>query len=116
MTSRAGIGTRTLKAITTEDLTAILAERVMGWSVGLDRFLMSDRSWKPRWKLRPTKDFEDAFRLLEAAKPFGIRWGRDRNAFYRAQLRMTRLFRAEASGSSLPFVICMTIANAYGVR
>ena len=52
-----------------EQLTAILAQRVMRWRVGVDRFLMNDGGWKPLWKFRPTERREDALRLLDAAKP-----------------------------------------------
>lgn len=54
-------------AIPTKGLTAILAERVMGWSVGPDRFLMGGRRWLPRWRFQPLVSLEDAFRLLDSA-------------------------------------------------
>ena len=55
--------------MTNDQLAAILAERVMGWSVGPDRFMMGDRRWQPRWRFQPAKRLEDAFRLLEQAAP-----------------------------------------------
>ena len=42
-------------AVTNDQLAAILAERVMGWSVGPDRFMMGDRRWQPRWRFQPGK-------------------------------------------------------------
>src|SRR5947207_380778 len=46
-------------------LTQELATRVMGWKVVPDRFLMSNRRWKPRWRFQPCRRLEDAFSLLE---------------------------------------------------
>ena len=57
------------RAMTTDQLTAILAERVMGWRVGPDRFLTGNRRWMPRWRYRPLDHLPDAIRLLEAAGP-----------------------------------------------
>lgn len=54
--------------MTSERLTAILAERVMGWRVAPGRFMMGDRIWKPAWRFQPVEKREDAFHLLDAAK------------------------------------------------
>jgi len=53
--------------MTTSELTALLAQRVMRWTVAPGRFLMENRRWKPAWRFQPTKKLEDAFRLLDAA-------------------------------------------------
>jgi hypothetical protein len=50
--------------MTGEQLTAMLAERVMGWRAGPDRYLLDGRCWLPRWRFRPLESLEDAFRLL----------------------------------------------------
>lgn len=55
--------------MTSEQLTAILAERVMGWGVAPGRFIMEGRGWKPAWRFQPTERLEDAFSLLDAADP-----------------------------------------------
>jgi hypothetical protein len=55
--------------MTGERLTAILAQRVMGWRVAPDRFLMGNRRWSPRWRFQPTERVKDAYRLLERAAP-----------------------------------------------
>jgi hypothetical protein len=52
----------------TEDLTSVLARRVMRWDVAPDRFLTGKRKWMPRWRFQPGENLEDAFRLLEAAE------------------------------------------------
>lgn len=53
--------------MTAEQLTAILAERVMGWVAAPERFMTGGRRWLPRWRFQPLADLEDAFRLLDKA-------------------------------------------------
>jgi hypothetical protein len=48
-------------------LTALLAERIMSWRVGPDRFIKSGHTWIPRWRFAPFSHVEDAFRLLNQA-------------------------------------------------
>jgi hypothetical protein len=47
-----------------EQFTAFLAERIMGWKAGPDRFVKSGRTWIPRNRFRPLARLEDAFLLL----------------------------------------------------
>src|ERR1039458_2730642 len=47
--------------LTADGLTALLAECVLGWRSGPDRFMMADRQWLPRGKFRPTTRIEAAF-------------------------------------------------------
>lgn len=42
-----------------------LAQRILHWSVGPDRFLAGNRSWIPRWRFNPLEKLEDAFMLLD---------------------------------------------------
>jgi len=55
--------------VTSEDLSATLAARVMKWGVAPDRFILEGRRWLPRWRFRPVERIEDAFRLIEALDP-----------------------------------------------
>jgi hypothetical protein len=55
--------------VISQNLTVQLAERVMGWSTGPDRYVLPNRSWMPRWQFQPTQNLEHAIRLLDAAKP-----------------------------------------------
>lgn len=55
--------------MTDDKLTIVLAQRIMGWGIGPDRFLTGNRSWLPRWRFRPTERIEDACRLLDFARP-----------------------------------------------
>ena len=64
--------------MTSEHLTAILAERVMGWTVGPDRFMMGNRGWMPRWRFQPAEKLDDAFRLLEGGCATGVQHRRRR--------------------------------------
>ena len=41
-----------------------LAQEVLQWTIGPDRFLTGDRSWIPKWKFNPLESIEDAFMLL----------------------------------------------------
>jgi hypothetical protein len=50
-----------------DELTALLAERVMGWKAAPDRFMKPGRSWIPRWRFQPFEELEDAFQLLDRA-------------------------------------------------
>ena len=51
--------------MTSEHLTAVLAERVMGSTVRRDRFMIGSRGWMPRWRFQPLERIEDAFALLD---------------------------------------------------
>jgi len=51
--------------VTNDQLTAILAERVMGWRAAPDRFIKPGRSWTPRSRFKPFVRLEDAFLLLD---------------------------------------------------
>ena len=55
--------------MTTDMLTSLLAQRVLGWTVAPDRFLLGNRRWLPRWRFQPTERVEDAYCLLERAAP-----------------------------------------------
>jgi len=44
--------------MTGDQLTVTLGERVMGWRVGPDHFLMGNRRWLPRWRFQPDERLE----------------------------------------------------------
>jgi hypothetical protein len=101
--------------MTSERLTSILAERVMGWRVGPDRFQMGNRAWLPRPRFRPTERIQDAFRVLLAAEPseYTMAGGSGRSSW--ARLRIDGAF-GEASSSSMPTAISLAIARALGIQ
>ena len=101
--------------MTTDQLTAILAERVMDWSVRPDRFLTGKRGWIPRWKFRPAERLTDALRLLEAAKPrqYTLHCGED--GLFTVWVQLGRA-KGEARDLSKPRAICYAIARAAGIE
>lgn len=101
--------------MTSEHLTAILVERVMGWGVGRDRFLMGNRCWLPRWRFQPAECLEDAFRLLEEAAPQEYSMCGDSNGTFRVHIRIGDA-TGEASGTSKPRAITFAIARALGIE
>ena len=101
--------------MTTDQLTAVLAERVMGWTVGPDRFLMGNRGWMPRWRFQPTEKLEDAFRLLEEAAPQEYSICGDDKGTIHVQVRIDGA-AGEARGTSKPRAITYAIARAVGIE
>src|SRR5262245_26426066 len=101
--------------MTSDQLTALLAERVMGWGVGPDRFMMGNRGWMPRWRFQPVEKLGDAFRLLEEATPqeYSI-CGDDKGNIY-VQVRIAGT-KGEARGTSKPLAITYAIARAVGIE
>jgi transcriptional regulator with XRE-family HTH domain len=69
-------------------LTAILAERVMGWTVGPDRFPLGGRRWLPRWRFQPVTRLEDAFRLLKSTAPEEYSIGATEDGGFWARVRV----------------------------
>ena len=100
--------------MTSENLAALLAERVMGWTVGPDRFLMGKRGWMPRWRFQPVEKLDDAFRLLEQAAPqeFSI-CGDDRGQH---QVRVRVGPCTGASTGPMALAITTAVARAVGLN
>jgi hypothetical protein len=101
--------------MTADQLTAILAERVMGWSVGPDRFMIGGRRWLSRWRFQPTESLADAFRLLEAAAPQEYCMCGDDKGNIHVQVRISGT-TGEARGTSTPLAITYAIARAVGIE
>jgi hypothetical protein len=101
--------------MTNDQLTAILAERVMGWSVGPDRFMMGERRWQPRWRFQPARRLEDAFRLLESTAPQEYAIGAADNGDFWAKVRVADT-TGEACESSQARAITFAIARAIGLE
>lgn len=101
--------------MTEERLTAILAQRVMGWTVGADRFTMGNRGWTPRWRFQPAEKLDDAFRLLDEAAPqeFSI-CGNDKGRVH-VCVRIGGN-TGEAEGTSRPRAITIALARALRVE
>ena len=100
--------------MTAEVLTALLAERVMHWRVGPERFLMGDRRWLPRWRFQPAERLKDAFRLLEQSAPEEYSMGAGENGYFWVRVRVAGA-TGEALESSKPRAITYAIARAFGI-
>ena len=101
--------------MTIEKLTTTLAERVMGWSVGPDRFMMANRRWMPRWRFQPAEKLDDAFRLLEEATPQEYSICGDDKGNIHVQVRIAGMV-GEALGTSTALAITHAIARAVGIE
>ena len=101
--------------MTGDQLTAILAERVMGWVVGPDRFLMGNRRWMPRWRFQPTEKLADALRLLERVIPQEYAMGAAENGGFWARVGVAGT-TGEARESSQARAITFAIARAIGLE
>jgi excisionase family DNA binding protein len=102
------------RTITSDRLTALLAEHVMSWRVGPDRFLLGRRRWIPRWRFQPAEKLEDAFRLLEQVAPEEYTMGDDRNRGFWVRVRAAGVL-GEATESSKARAITFAVARALGI-
>jgi len=94
-----------------EDLTSLLARRVMRWGIAPERFLVGKRRWIPRWRFQPTEKLEDAFRLLEEAAPRRYSMGRDGQGPFRVQVQIGQE-TGHAQDLSKPRAITLAVARA----
>jgi hypothetical protein len=103
------------RQMTTERLTVLLAEKVMGWKVGPDRFMTGDRHWQPRWRFQPAQRVGDAFRLLEqtASQEYAI--CAVKKGAFRATVRIGGV-TGEACESSQARALTFAIARAIGLK
>src|ERR1039458_6274116 len=76
------------KSVPVYNLTAALAQRVMGWRVAPERFVMDGRRWIPSWRFQPLERLQDAFRLLEAANPVEYRIQRRRGSGFSVRVQL----------------------------
>jgi hypothetical protein len=99
--------------LTSEHLTAILAQRVMGWGAGPDRFLLGGRGWLPRWRFQPLTNLDDAFQLLDkAASTFTLALKGDTT--FSAQVQVKGRV-GSAVGLSKAATITVAVARAIGL-
>jgi hypothetical protein len=100
--------------MTSDQLTALLVERVLGWKVCPDRFVKSERSWTPRSRFRPLDRFEDAFLLLDTARAaYNLSVGSD--GVFTARVRVGR-HRGKASGGPKARTITLALSQALGIE
>jgi hypothetical protein len=100
--------------VTIEHLTSLVAERVMGWRAGPERFVMDGRRWLPRWRFQPVLRMADASRLLEKAAPQEYAIGAAENGTFWARVRIAGV-GGEARESSQARALTFAIARAIGI-
>ena len=100
--------------MTLENLTVLLAQRVMGWTVGPDRFLLGKRSWIRRSAFRQTERIQDAQKLLLAAGATEYSMGGGKGQPYWATVVIGQV-DGRASAKSLPASICIATARALNI-
>jgi len=99
--------------VTTDQLTAELVERVLGWRAASDRFVKPGRSWTPRSRFKPLVRLEDAFLLLDrAAGSYVLSVGSD--GVFSAEVRVGERI-GKASGEPKARVITVAISRALGI-
>ena len=101
--------------MTSEQLTLVLVEKIMGWSIGPDRFMLPNRRWMPRWRFQPADKLDDAFRLLQQAAPeqYTIRGDEKGSIDVEVHINGTA---GEARGTSISGAVTYAIARAIGVE
>jgi hypothetical protein len=109
------MSTRRNGIMTLDQLTAVLAARVLHWRATPDRFLTGQRGWMPRWKFQPTEKLADALRLLEKAAPEEYTMRGDSEGNVRVHVRIGDA-TGEACGGSKPRAITCAIARALGIE
>jgi hypothetical protein len=101
--------------MTNESLTFLLAERVMGWRIGPQRFLLGNRSWISVWRFKPLDQIEDAFALLEKACPEEYTMAAVGDGEMSVKVRIASR-EGEAREKSKPRAITFAIARALGLE
>jgi|ERR1700733_5816116 len=100
--------------MTSENLATLLAVRVMGWTVGPDRFLTGERRWLPKWRFKPGQSPNSAFQLLAAAKPEHYTLESEKGGDFWVRVK-TAEGVGEARHSSMPQAITLAVARAFGI-
>jgi hypothetical protein len=86
----------------------------MGWTAAPDRFLLPKRKWMPRWRFRPAEKIEDAFRLLDGAKPESYTMVSDKPGEFEVQVKIAGVF-GRACLASRAEAITLAVARAVGI-
>jgi hypothetical protein len=91
-----------------------LAEQVLHWRVGPDRFLTGQRSWIPRWRFNPLQRLEDAFLLLDSLKSSTYVISKSGDKFQVEVEHDGKVGRA--AGTSKARVISLAVARCNGLK
>ena len=96
-------------------LEATLAQRVMGWVVGPDRYVLRGSSWMPRWRFQPTRSIDDAFRLLDHARPESYSMGSNGRGVFSVKIQISGKSGA-ARDNRKALAITLAVARALGLE
>jgi hypothetical protein len=99
--------------MTAATITGLLAERVMGWGVAPDRYLLGNRCWMPRWKFQPLARLDHAFQLLDKSGGAYTLTTRPGGGFT-AEVRLDNRTGAAAGGPKAA-TITIAVARAIGL-
>jgi hypothetical protein len=99
---------------TDRELTDLLVERVMGWGIAPDRFMLGGRQWLSRWRFQPTEKIEDAFALLERVAPQRYTMSSDDTSLFQVRVQIDGV-TGEASDTSKARALTYAIARALRV-
>ena len=87
----------------------------MKWKVAPNRFLLGNRNWMPRWRFQPTKKLEDAFRVLEQARPEFYSMSAKNCGTFSVEVRIEGKM-GKAWNESKPLAIALALARALGLE
>jgi hypothetical protein len=97
-----------------ERLTSTLACRVLGWRLAPGRFIKTDRSWLPRYRLAPLTRLDDAFQTVDrvaiASKLVVLKVGR-----VTAEVQVGGRV-GKVSGNSKARTVTMALVSALGME
>ena len=100
--------------MTNDQLTAVLAERILGWRVGPERFILGSRQWITRSHFQPFDRVQDAFRLLRKAS-IAFSLTKTPDGAFCATVRVGNR-TGTASGRAEADTITLAIARAVGLE
>ena len=101
------------RVVGSDQFTALLAGRVMGWKACPDRFMKSGRAWIPRNRFRPLTRLEDAFFLLgHAASNYTLM---SVDGLFTAEVRIG-VRTGKAIGDPKARTITLAVSRALGIE
>jgi len=89
-----------------------LAQQVLHWHVGPDRFMTGNRSWLPRWRFNPLERLEDAFLLLDRSRSPQYVISQAGGKF-QVEVELGGII-GRAAGDSKPRAIALALARSLG--
>lgn len=100
--------------MTNDQLTALLAKRILAWRVGPKRIQKGGRRWAPSWRFQPLRRLDQALQLLEQATgQYTLTKAAD--GTYTALVTVGDQ-AGSASGKSEAATITLALASALGIQ